>query len=83
VFRTGLTGEGLDLVTAMAPGDRIEDFLAVPDGTVDVGVATYAGTTVVSRRRAAVGPQAPFLDAGWSPLLTCGQPSFGDYGLLP
>lgn len=81
LFRTDAAGETLHLVATMAPDDRVDGFLALPDRSVHLFLATYAGTTVVDRRRAAAGPMRDFLSAGWSPMLTGRQAVFGVHWL--
>lgn len=81
LFRANQAGEQFQLVTALPPNQRIEGFYAWPDHSALVLTATYQGTTIMERGRIAIGPMAEFLDAGWGPILTSHEPTFGVHGL--
>ena len=81
LFRANSDGTALDLVATMSPNDRVEGFFALSDQSAVIIVATYEGTTIVDRRKMAVGPAAEFLMSGWSPQLDSNQPNFGFHRL--
>jgi hypothetical protein len=81
LFRADPGGSHVKLAATMPRNDRIEDFFALPDGSVLILVATYHNTTIVDRRETAVGPMADFLALGWSPLLASDRPDFGFHRL--
>lgn len=81
LFRADLTGSHLNLVATMPPHVGIEGFVAFPDRSAAMRVATYQRTTITGRGQTAIGPSAHFLDAGWSPLLTSDQAEFGFHRL--
>jgi len=69
------------LITHVAPGERIESFTALPDGSAELAVAHYEGTRITQREQRQTGPLAPFLAQGWWPLRNNGEPEFGFHAL--